>query len=407
MITTKFKKVSFPNDQGALLHGQIDLPLQQDLNVWAVFAHCFTCSSDLKVVEIITRSLTAYGISVLKFDFTGLGSSQGDFSDTTFSSNLDDLITAAEFLKKEFGTGPQLLVGHSLGGAAVLHAAPKIASIKAVATIGAPSSPDHVTHLLEGGMKELEHNETAKVNIGGRPFNIKKQLIDDLKRSSENRNLRDLNKALLVLHSPQDDIVGIENAAEIYQSAKHPKSFITIDGANHLLSNRKDAAYAGKMIGAWAERYINNETKSISRPEEGFVKARIGTEKYLTEILNQDHFMTADEPTSVGGGNLGPNPYEFLLGGLGACTAMTLRMYADRKKIPLSQVNVDLKIEKVHANDCEDCDSAQNKIDKITRRISIEGDLTNEQRARLIEIADKCPVHKTLNGSVIIETKAI
>lgn len=395
-------KIDFENQSGQKLAAKLELPADSKPKAYAIFAHCFTCSKNLSAVINISRALTMSGFGVLRFDFTGLGQSSGDFSNTNFSSNISDLISASEFLENEY-VAPALIIGHSLGGAAVLAAAMSLKNIQAVATIGAPADPVHVKHLFNKSLDEIEQEGEAEVKIGGRPFKVKKQLIEDLQQSNIKEKLKDLNKALLVMHSPQDAIVEVSNARKIYEAAMHPKSFISLDGADHLLSNKEDSMYAGKVIAAWAERYIEFEEVSRLSTDKQVV-TRTGDDGYTTEIKAGDHFFLADEPESVGGKNLGPTPYDLLAAGLGACTSMTLRMYADRKKWPLKEVKVHLKHSKDHSKDCDNCDKKGAKIDKITRKLELHGDLTQEQKDRLLEIADKCPVHKTLHSDIVIET---
>ncbi|GAB4244926.1 MAG: bifunctional alpha/beta hydrolase/OsmC family protein [Ekhidna sp.] len=355
-------------------------------------------------MDHISQAFTQLGMAIFRFDFTGLGQSSGEFADTNFSSNLSDLKDAYDYMEANY-QAPQILVGHSLGGAAALHAGGELEKVQAIATIGAPSTPGHVSHLLDSGKEELEEKGEATINIGGRPFKMKKQFLDDLEEREKKSPIKKLGKALLILHSPQDSIVGIENAQEIYVEAMHPKSFITLDGANHLLTTEADARYAGAMIASWAKRYIDvNEKEEMP---EGEVKVRVGERGYTTEVIAGKHQMIADEPPSVGGDDFGPTPYGYLLAGLGACTAMTLRMYADHKKIKLNEVEVKLTHDKVHKQDGENSESAKGKIDQIKRKIKLTGELSDEQRKRLIEIADRCPVHKTLEGKPDILTEEV
>lgn len=400
----RFKKVSFKNSNGLELSGKIDFPLIGKPKAFVLFAHCFTCSKNLKSVEHISQAFTQQGMAVLRFDFTGLGQSKGEFADTNFSSNLSDLEDAYDFLAKHY-EAPQIMVGHSLGGAAVLHVAGDLKQVKAVATIGAPSTPDHVTHLLNSGRKELEEKGEAEVNIGGRTFKMKKQFLDDIERKKGDHVIKNLDKSLLILHSPQDQIVGVNNAQEIYLEAMHPKSFISLDGADHLMTKEEDAKYAGAMIASWASRYI--DVKAQEEAPEGEVWTRVGEKGFTTEIIAGRHQLIADEPPSVGGADEGPTPYGYLLSGLGACTAMTLRMYADHKKIDLQEVEVKLTHDKIHLQDGENSESSKGKIDQIKRKIKLTGALTDEQRKRLIEIADRCPVHKTLEGKPDILTEEL
>lgn len=380
----------------------MELPIDQHPHNYAIFAHCFTCNKNLQAVRNISRSLTQAGIAVLRFDFTGLGESDGDFADTNFSSNIQDLIEAANFLKKNY-EAPTMLIGHSLGGAAVLAASTKIESIKAVTTIGAPYDPSHVTHLLSGGMDELTTKGVAEVSIGGRPFTIKKQFVEDLEEAHAHHAIQHLNRALLVMHSPQDTIVGVDNATQIYKAAQHPRSFISLDGADHLLSRAADSIYAGDVIGTWAKRYLEMPKPEPLKSDKQVV-VRTGNEGYTTEVKAGNHQLLADEPTDVGGNDFGPTPYDFLATALGACTTMTLRMYADHKKWDLQEVTVHLQHDKIHMDD-KDMEGKGGKIDYIDRIIELEGNLDETQRQRLLEIADRCPVHKTLNSPVKINSK--
>lgn len=396
------KRINFLNKNEQQIAARLDLPTHQKPAAYVLFAHCFTCNKNLIPVKTISRELTSKGFAVVRFDFTGLGESEGDFEDTNFSSNVQDLIAAAEFMEKEY-EAPKLIIGHSLGGAASIYAGSKIDSIQAVATIAAPSSPDHVKHLFKESLDELDENGIAKVNIGGRDFTVKNQFIEDIKAKNMQEILKNLRKPILVLHSPQDKIVSIENAAEIYQNAMHPKSFISLDGADHLMSAKKDSSYAGSVIAGWSKRYLDiPEQKSLSK--EGQVAVNIGNEGYTTEVRAGNHQFRADEPESVGGNDFGPTPYDLLLSGLGACTAMTLRMYADRKEWDLQEVDVFLSHGKEHAEDTEETDQKGAKIDVIERKIVLRGELDNKQQKRLLEIADKCPVHKTLHSEIKVIT---
>lgn len=403
----KSNKLSFTNPQGVSLVARLDVPVAGEPIAYALFAHCFTCSKDLKAVANISRSLNREQIAVLRFDFTGLGESQGDFSDTTFLSNVSDLMAAAEMLSDRY-QAPAILIGHSLGGAAVLQAAGQIPSVRAVATIAAPADPGHVAHLFKEQQPEIEAQGAAEVNLAGRRFTIKKPFLDALESTEMVNTIGNLRKALLVLHGPLDNTVSIDHAARIFQAAKHPKSFISLDRADHLLSNTDDSRYAGMVIAAWARRYIQSVDPTDSLPPgDNRVMARVGSSGFLTEINANGHNMVADEPTSVGGTNLGPTPYDYLVAGLGACTAMTLRMYADRKKWPVEAIRVRLTHQKIHAVDCKECETATGKIDHIHREIDIKGDLDVHQRRRMVEIADKCPVHRTLEGEIRVTTKGL
>lgn len=398
------KKIKFKNKDGVELSAIIDYPANQHPHSFALFAHCFTCSKNFNVVNNISKSLTRNGIAVMRFDFTGLGQSEGEFSDSTFSSNIDDLVAAASFLDKNH-EAPSLLVGHSLGGAAVIFAANEIESVKAVATIAAPSSPDHVTNLLVGEIDEIKEQGEANVSIGGREFKIKKKFLEDIEKKKMDSVLdKYKDKALLILHSPQDNIVGIKNAEDIYKSASHPKSFISLDGADHLLSEEKDSLYTGEVISSWIKRYIDFPEEKKHKTDHDVV-AIIDGSGYTTEIQAGNHTLVSDEPIDVGGNDFGPTPYELLSSGLGACTAITLQMYAKRKKWNLTAVKVHLKHDKKHAEDCDDCKKSSSKVDVFERAIALEGDLDEKQKKRLIEIANKCPVHRTLHeNEVKVET---
>ena len=400
------EKISFKNSAGKQLSAKLYLPADRKPHNYAIFAHCFTCNQNFTAVRYISAALAAEGFGVLSFDFTGLGMSEGDFSETNFSGSVDDLISAANFLKENY-QAPTVIIGHSLGGAAALLAASEMEAIKAVATIGTPCAPQHVTNLLAGGIEEIDEKGAAEINIGGRPFTIKKQFVEDLKDQNLLNVVRKMRKAFLFMHSPQDNIVGIENAADLYAAAFHPKSFVSLDGADHLLSKTEDARYAGDLIAAWAARYIEIPKKSELATEKHIVAYLGSEEKFTTEIKAGRHHLTADEPESFGGNDFGPSPYALVASGLAACTAMTLRLYADRKKWDLREVYVHISHEKTHLEDCLKCETADGKIDHFAREIELIGDLDAEQKSRLLEIADKCPVHKTLESKTHISTKLI
>ncbi|MCG8320774.1 MAG: bifunctional alpha/beta hydrolase/OsmC family protein [Cytophagales bacterium] len=396
-------KLQFENKTGHLLSAKLELPPERKPKAFALFAHCFTCNKNLIAVTNISRALTASGVAVLRFDFTGLGESEGEFSDTNFSSNVDDLVQGANYLADNYQP-PQIVIGHSLGGAAVLQAASKLPFVKAVVTVGAPSNPPHVQHLLKNNIEEIKETGEATVLLAGRPFKIKKQFLEDLEDRNMQEIINNLDKALLVLHSPQDATVGIDNAAEIYQAARHPKSFISLDGADHLLTNKDDSIYVGQVIASWSSRYMIPEPASELETEKQVV-TETGEDGFTTQIKAGKHHLLADEPTSVGGKDLGPTPYGYLLAALGACTSMTLRMYAERKNWPLERARVHLEHAKVHSQDCEACETKDGYIDHIDREIELEGPLDDQQKVRLMEIADRCPVHKTLHAEIKINTK--
>lgn len=398
-------KIQFSNAHGQRLAALLNLPVDDEPIAYALFAHCFTCSKDFKAVNIISRALSAEGIAVLRFDFTGLGESEGDFGDTNFSSNVEDLEAAAEFMVETM-EAPTILIGHSLGGAAVLKAAARIASARAVVTIAAPSSPRHVLRAIGGRLADIERHGEAEVTIAGRTFRIKKQFLDDLAEDSMRDSIAHLSKALLVFHSPIDNVVGIDNATEIFVAAKHPKSFVSLDRADHLLSDPNDARYVASVIASWARKYIGAPQEDRKQRELGdnCVVARTGATGYRTEVLANGHPCVADEPESLGGTNAGPSPYELLAAALGACTTMTLRMYADRKQWPLEAVEARLEHSKIHCEDCVDADNPSSRIDHFSREITVEGQLDADQRRRLLEIADRCPVHRTLHSDVRVTT---
>ena len=400
------QKVIFSNKEGQQLVGRIELPADQHPHNMAIFAHCFTCTKNLAAVRNISKGLTSNGFGVLRFDFTGLGESEGDFADTNFSGNVEDLVAAATFLESEF-KAPSLLVGHSLGGAAVIFAAAKIASVQAVATIGAPADPVHVKHLLKSSIEEIKAEGKAVVNLSGRDFTIKKQFLDDLEANTLPETVKNLRKSLLIMHSPQDRTVDIKNAEQIYVNARHPKSFVSLDGADHLLSDKSDSIYAGKIISGWANRYLHVPERDTLKTAHQVVASLYGDDGFTTQLKIGNHYLVGDEPTSFGGNDFGPSPYEFVSAGLSACTVMTLQMYAKRKKWDLQNVEVHTSYGKVHAEDCEACESPSSKIDTFERDILLSGDLDQKQKDRLLEIADRCPVHRTLESKAQIKTKLI
>jgi uncharacterized OsmC-like protein/alpha/beta superfamily hydrolase len=397
-------KVQFENAEGRQLSGTLDLP-KTPVTDYALFAHCFTCTHNLKSATNISRALTDAGIAVLRFDFTGLGRSEGEFADTNFSSNVADLLAAVRFLEAEYAA-PSILVGHSLGGTAVLQAAASVPSAVAVATIGSPADPAHVARLFGNARDELESSGQADVNIGGRPFTVKKQFLDDLEQHDLYASVGKLRKALLIMHAPLDEIVEIDNAAELYAAAKHPKSFASLDKADHLLSDSADSRYAGRLLAAWASRYLpERDTRDDSlHAEHGSVVARTWADGFYTEVAAGDHALVADEPASVGGSNRGPSPYELLSAALATCTTMTVKMYAGFKEIALDAVTVKVTHRKMHAEACADCESEDGRIDEFRRELTFEGELDEAQRQRMLEIADRCPVHQTLHGEVKVRT---
>ena len=402
----KNQRLFFKNKEGIQLAANLVIPLDKTPLFYAIFAHCFTCSKNFQAVNNISRTLANLGVAVLSFDFTGLGQSEGEFEDTQFSSNIEDLLSAAEFLEREY-EAPSLLIGHSLGGTAVLYASAKLESVKAVVTINSPAEPNHVLHIFKESIAEIKKKGSATVNIGGREFTIKKEFLESLEKESIGELLKNLRKSFLFVHSPQDLIVDISNARELYEAAHHPKSFISIDGSDHLVSDKNDSQYVGNIIAAWSARYLVDEERiKVANDIEGHeVRVRLSGKGYTTEVKTPTHHLIADEPEALGGDNLGPNPYDLLMASLGSCTAMTLRMYADRKNWPLKEVTVFLNHDKIHLKDIKNSKDSSAKISRFERIIQLEGDLDEKQKERMLEIANRCPVHRTLQETIKIETK--
>jgi putative redox protein len=396
-------RVDFDNEAGEKLSGILDLPATT-VQAYALFAHCFTCSKNLKAATNISRALNDAGIAVLRFDFTGLGQSEGEFANSNFSSNVSDLLAAVRFLDTNYAA-PAILLGHSLGGTAVLQAAANIPSAVAVATIGSPSEPAHVANMFAGAQNDLDENGFAEVTLGGRPFTVRQQFFDDLQAHDLPQTIGSLRKALLIMHAPLDDIVEVDNAAALFTAARHPKSFVSLDKADHLLSRSADSLYAGRVLSAWASRYLPAAGDAVTLPAaHGEVVARTAIDSFQTSVRAGKHYFVADEPTSVGGTDQGPTPYDLLAAALATCTTMTLKMYASFKKLNLRSTTVRVSHDKIHAEDCSDCESASGKIDEFRRELSFDGQLTEAEVARLLEIADRCPVHKTLHGEIKVRT---
>jgi uncharacterized OsmC-like protein/alpha-beta hydrolase superfamily lysophospholipase len=401
MPTERFQ---FTGSDGQQLAAALDTP-EGPPHAYALLAHCFTCGKDVLAARRIAVALADKGIAVLRFDFTGLGSSEGDFANSTFSSNVADLVCAADHLRTT-REAPTLLIGHSLGGAAILAAAGQIPSARAIVTIGAPSDPTHVTGQFADSIEKIRKDGQAEVSLAGRPFTIKREFLDDIAEHSLMRHITNLHKALLVMHAPTDDTVGIDNATRIFVAAKHPKSFVSLADANHLLSDRRDAAYVTDVIAAWSSRYLE-----VQKPIEAADESKTPREVVVRETRNGKfqqtvsvgpHQLLADEPAAAGGDDTGLSPYDFVLAGLGACTSMTMRLYAERKSLPLDRTTVTLTHSKIHAEDCAECETKDGMLDQIDRVITMEGPLDAAQRKRLMEIADKCPVHRTLTSEVRI-----
>ncbi|MGZ5873381.1 MAG: bifunctional alpha/beta hydrolase/OsmC family protein [Bradyrhizobium sp.] len=404
MPTERFQ---FAGAEGQQLAAALDTP-EGEIRAYALFAHCFTCGKDVLAAKRIAVALAAKGIAVLRFDFTGLGSSEGDFANSTFSSNVADLVRAADHLR-EIRKAPAILIGHSLGGAAILAAAGQIPDASAVVTIAAPSDPAHVTGLFADRIEEIRKYGKAEVSLAGRPFTITRQFLDDIAEHGLMAHVAKLHRPLLVMHAPTDDTVGIDNATRIFVAAKHPKSFVSLAGADHLLSDRRDAAYVADVIAAWASRYLDRaaseEAADLGEAPRNVVVRETRNSKFQQTVSIGPHLLLADEPVAAGGGDTGPGPYDLVLAGLGACTSMTMRLYADRKSLPLERTTVTLRQSKIHAEDCAECETKVGMLDQIERVIAMEGKLDAEQRKKLMEIADKCPVHRTLTSEIHIVTR--
>lgn len=393
----------FPGASGHRLAAALDRPAGPP-RAYALFAHCFTCGKDGRAAKRMAERMMACGIAVLRFDFTGLGMSEGEFANTTFSSNVKDLIAAADHMRQEFGA-PAILIGHSLGGAAVLAAAGEIPEVRAVVTIAAPADPHHVTGLFKQHLDDIKTHGEVEVTLAGRPFHIRREFIEDVAEQRLLERVATLRRALLVFHAPGDSLVGIDNASMIFGAAKHPKSFVSLDKADHLLGRPDDAVYVANVIAAWVDRYLDPAEKAEPDSVPRVVTVReTGAGRFQQAVTAGPHRILADEPVSVGGLDSGLNPYELVVAGLGACTAMTIRLYAERKNLPLERVTVTLKHGKVHAADCESCETKDGMIDRIDRAITFTGELDEDQRKRLMEIADKCPVHRTLTSEIDIRT---
>jgi putative redox protein len=401
------ERFQFTGEGGHRLAAALDLPEREPI-AYALFAHCFTCGKDVLGARRIAAALAAKGIAVLRFDFTGLGSSEGDFANSTFSSNVTDLVHAAEYLRAN-RMGPAILIGHSLGGAAILAAAGRIPEARAVVTIAAPSDPVHVTGLFRDGIEDIRKHGEVEVALAGRPFHIKREFLDDIAEHNLMAQVTGLHKALLIMHSPTDDTVGIDNATRIFVAARHPKSFVSLAGADHLLSGKRDSVYAADVIAAWSTRYLDpvmpEPAADLGEAPRNVVVRETRNGKFQQVVAVGPHRLLADEPVAAGGEDSGPGPYDFVLAGLGACTSMTMRLYADRKSLPLERVTVTLRHSRIHAEDCAECETKAGMLDQIDRIIAMEGDLDAEQRARLMDIADKCPVHRTLTSEVRIVTR--
>jgi len=394
------EKVTFEGAFGDTLAARLEKPLGPP-RAWALFAHCFSCSKDIHAAQRIARRLTAHGIAVLRFDFTGLGHSEGDFANTNFSSNVTDLIQAAAYLRTHHAA-PSLLIGHSLGGAAVIAAAPQLPEVKAVATLGAPADADHVRHQFMDHVAEIERDGEAQVQLAGRPFRIKKQFLDDIEGQTLDTVVAHLDAALLVAHSPVDATVGIENATRLFVAAKHPKSFLSLDHADHLLTQQKDAEDAANVIATWALRYA--ETQPLppaprSRPDESAVVEETGLGGFHSWAVSGAHAMIVDEPEGVGGLEGGPAPYDLLSASLAACTTMTLRMYSNLKQLDLGRIRTRVTHRKA-------ADAAPDQpSDVFDRVVTVDGATDPALQTKILEIANKCPVHRTLERGARVDSR--
>ncbi|WP_299326916.1 bifunctional alpha/beta hydrolase/OsmC family protein [Parasphingopyxis sp.] len=400
------EKFQFTGRDGQTLDGRLELPRGGAPTAIALFAHCFTCTKQSRAATQVSAALAERGIAGLRFDFTGLGGSEGEFANSGFASNVADLVAAADALRTHMAA-PSLLIGHSLGGAAVLAAADHVAEVKAVATIGAPFDVEHVLGQLGEDLAKVEAEGEADVHIAGRAFRVGRDFVEETRNQPQEARIAALSRALLVLHAPDDDIVGIENASLIFQAARHPKSFVSLDGYDHLLTERHAGTYVAGLIAAWAARYVGEPEDSSAAVPRGIVTVESAGGKYTQRVQAGPHSYLVDEPPELGGDDLGATPYDQLLAALGTCTAITMQMYARRKKIPLQGVKIELEHSREHVNDCATCNNDENRIDVIDRAIELIGDLTEEQHARLIEIADKCPVHRTLENRIDVHTTVI
>jgi putative redox protein len=406
MTVPTLVRATFPGSGGHELAARVDLPAGT-VRAFALFAHCFTCGKDLLAARRIASGLASRGVGVLRFDFTGLGSSQGEFANTSFSSNVEDLVRAADYLRASY-TAPALLIGHSLGGAAVLAAAARIPEAKAVVTIGAPADVAHVVGRLGASIDEIRDRGSAEVTLAGRTFRIGRGLVEDAGSHDIAERVRGLGRALLVMHAPRDDVVGVENASRIFLAARHPKSFVSLDDADHLLASPEAAAYAADVIAAWASRYIEQPAADAEQSDHVLVR-ETGGGRFQTAVVSGRHRLIADEPASVGGLDSGPSPYDYLAIALGACTAMTLRVYAEHKRITLGRVSVEVRHGKVAAEHCADCGHAAEgragRIDRFERIVRVDGPVEPGLAEKIVEIAGKCPVHRTLEQSSAVVTR--
>ena len=404
----KSTKLNIQNVKGFQLQAYLELPANEKPKNYAIFAHCFTCNSTLKPVKNISRALTSHGFGVVRFDFTGLGKSEGEFADSYFSANVDDLLAVSDYMKEHY-QAPSLLVGHSLGGAAVIVAASKLESVKAIATIGAPATTEHVKKHFSHHVNEIAEKGDVEVNIGGRPFKINQEFVDDFDKTDLPEITKSLRKPILIMHAPFDKVVGIENAHQLYLAAHHPKSFISLNDADHLLLENKDSKYVGNLIGAWVQGYFDTRDNEMLDTEGEQLVAHLNLldDNFTTSIQTAKHTIIADEPESIGGDDFGPSPYDLLSAALASCTVMTLKLYADRKKWDLQEVYAYITYSRKHSDDLQLDVEKPTRFDHLSKKLKFVGNLDDEQREKLKEIASKCPVHKTLLSEIIIETELI
>lgn len=393
------KSFTFQNEEGRPLSGLLESP-EGTPRGWAIFAHCFTCGKDSRAAVHISRALSRAGIGVLRFDFagTGIGSAHGEA--VSFASDVTDLKSAANAMTAA-GMTPSLLIGHSLGGTAALVAAADLPDIVAVATIGAPAELQHILKVFNASdLDTVRRDGEASVEIAGRPFLIRRSFIDAVAEVDVEKAVAALRRPLLVLHSPIDQVVGIEHASRIFVAARHPKSFVSLDMADHLIADAANANFVSAMVATWANRYLSPLVADLPQVEaaDGVEAIETLAGKFQLRVRSGKHTIFSDEPASVGGLGSGLSPYELVSAGLAACTVMTMRLYANRKGFPLERASTRVEHKKV---------ADMVPPDRFTRTIVLEGPLDEEQRARILEIADRCPVDLTLIRGSDVQTDLV